>query len=252
MIKFFRHIRQRLLSESKFSKYLLYAIGEIILVVIGILLALQINNWNTQRLNTDRNHDLLIKLSSELDLNIDRAAHLDSGFKGGFSDRFIFTDSLMNQLDNNMLASHLDYAVSQPIFFVNTFNLNSSVFEELKNTGSLYAIGTDSLVKEIQRYYQLCDRESFYNLNYSEGVNSLKNECREGWADLRYLYLRNPEEAEKYHPWINEPRSPHYIHFRQYVHSARGHSRLMSGKLKRIIRRSEELKDLIDLELTHL
>lgn len=46
MIKFFRKIRQQLLTENKFSKYLLYAIGEIILVVIGILIALQINNWN--------------------------------------------------------------------------------------------------------------------------------------------------------------------------------------------------------------
>lgn len=46
MIKFFRKIRQSLLSENKFSKYLLYAFGEIILVVIGILIALQINNWN--------------------------------------------------------------------------------------------------------------------------------------------------------------------------------------------------------------
>ena len=46
MIKFFRKIRQKLLSENKFSKYLLYAIGEIILVVIGILIALQINNQN--------------------------------------------------------------------------------------------------------------------------------------------------------------------------------------------------------------
>lgn len=49
MIKFFRHIRQPLLSENKFSKYLLYAIGEIVLVVIGIPIALQINNWNEQR-----------------------------------------------------------------------------------------------------------------------------------------------------------------------------------------------------------
>jgi hypothetical protein len=49
MIKFFRKIRQRLLTENKFSKYLLYAIGEIILVVIGILIALQINNWNDER-----------------------------------------------------------------------------------------------------------------------------------------------------------------------------------------------------------
>ena len=44
MIKFFRKIRQKLLTENKFSKYLLYAVGEIFLVVIGILIALQINN----------------------------------------------------------------------------------------------------------------------------------------------------------------------------------------------------------------
>ena len=46
MIKFFRKIRQRLLAENRFSKYLLYAIGEIMLVVIGILIALQVNNLN--------------------------------------------------------------------------------------------------------------------------------------------------------------------------------------------------------------
>ena len=50
MIKFFRKIRQNLLSENKFSKYLIYAVGEIVLVVIGILIALQINNWNQERI----------------------------------------------------------------------------------------------------------------------------------------------------------------------------------------------------------
>ena len=49
MIKFFRKIRQQLLTENKFSKYMLYAIGEIILVVIGILIALTINNWNQEK-----------------------------------------------------------------------------------------------------------------------------------------------------------------------------------------------------------
>ena len=49
MIKFFRRIRQQLLSEGNTTKYLKYAIGEIILVVIGILIALQINNWNETR-----------------------------------------------------------------------------------------------------------------------------------------------------------------------------------------------------------
>ncbi|MBT8306228.1 MAG: hypothetical protein KJN85_04770, partial [Maribacter sp.] len=49
MIKFFRKIRQQLLIENRTGKYLLYAIGEIVLVVIGILIALQINNWNEEK-----------------------------------------------------------------------------------------------------------------------------------------------------------------------------------------------------------
>ena len=49
MIKFFRHIRKSLLMENKTTKYFKYAIGEIVLVVIGILIALQINNWNEHR-----------------------------------------------------------------------------------------------------------------------------------------------------------------------------------------------------------
>jgi hypothetical protein len=54
MLKFFKHIRQRLLSENKFSKYLLYAIGEILHVVIGILIVLSVNNWNAQKSNDER------------------------------------------------------------------------------------------------------------------------------------------------------------------------------------------------------
>ena len=55
MIKFFRKIRKNLLSENKFSKYLLYAIGEIALVMIGILLALSVSNWNSQRQENETN-----------------------------------------------------------------------------------------------------------------------------------------------------------------------------------------------------
>ena len=61
MIKFFRRIRQKLVSENKVSKYLLYAIGEIALVMIGILLALQVNDWNENKKN-----DTIIKNNTVL------------------------------------------------------------------------------------------------------------------------------------------------------------------------------------------
>ena len=70
MIKFFRRIRQRLLSENKLGKYLAYAIGEIVLVVIGILIALQINNWNERRKQNIVEQEYLITLKKEFQNNI--------------------------------------------------------------------------------------------------------------------------------------------------------------------------------------
>jgi hypothetical protein len=63
MIKFFRHIRQQLLTEHKFRKYLGYAVGEIVLVMIGILLALQVNNWNINRNNSKQEIALLSQVT---------------------------------------------------------------------------------------------------------------------------------------------------------------------------------------------
>jgi hypothetical protein len=69
MIKFFRNIRRRFLSENKFSKYLLYAIGEIILVVIGILIALQINNWNENQKLKKETYKVLLQMQDEFSRN---------------------------------------------------------------------------------------------------------------------------------------------------------------------------------------
>lgn len=70
MIKFFRKIRQKLLSENRFSKYLIYALGEILLVVIGILIALSINNWNEDRKNNLREIRLVKNVVEDLRLDL--------------------------------------------------------------------------------------------------------------------------------------------------------------------------------------
>lgn len=66
MIKLFRHIRRSLIETGKTGKYFKYAIGEIVLVVIGILIALAINNWNELRKTEQKVNQFLISLKSDL------------------------------------------------------------------------------------------------------------------------------------------------------------------------------------------
>ena len=85
MIKFFRKIRYDLMEKNKTGKYLKYAIGEIILVVIGILIALSLNNWNENRKNKIYEKDLLENMLGNLKLdsitfnkNLQEAKSIDS------------------------------------------------------------------------------------------------------------------------------------------------------------------------------
>jgi hypothetical protein len=87
MIKFFRKIRQSLLSENKFSRYLIYAIGEIVLVVIGILIALSINNNNEDKKARKQEikylKNLQIDIQKELDNNDTIISFRDKKAKAG-------------------------------------------------------------------------------------------------------------------------------------------------------------------------
>ena len=70
MIKFFRHIRKDLMEKNKTGKYFKYAIGEIVLVVIGILIALQINNWNETKKIKEKEHQVLTEIISDLEFSL--------------------------------------------------------------------------------------------------------------------------------------------------------------------------------------
>lgn len=143
MIKFFRRIRQQLLSENKFSKYLMYALGEIVLVVIGILIALQINNWNTQRhLNTEEQAILKILKSEfsynqeELARNIEKASRLRSR-----------SDSLMNLFhlpENKISPEHL-IKLTLGLTGYATYDPSNGALNNLISSGQLNLIKNDSL-----------------------------------------------------------------------------------------------------------
>ena len=144
MINFFRQIRQQLLTQNKVSKYLLYAIGEIVLVVIGILIALQINNWNEFKKDRAVEHKLLIQLKENLNTNLVR-----------------LKDELQKEqrsiAEINLIVEHIDhrrpYHDSLDTHFRKAFQsydivLSTSAFEAIKSKG-FEIIHSDALRNDI-------------------------------------------------------------------------------------------------------
>ena len=148
MIKFFRKIRQNLLSEGKTGKYFKYAIGEIILVVIGILIALQINNWNENNKKLEIEYSILNELLNESKTNI---LSLEE-------DIYLNKRSISsNVLIKDVLTKGITYHDSLNVHFGNIqynteFSISTAGFENLKSRG-FEIISNDSVRRSILDLY---------------------------------------------------------------------------------------------------
>ena len=147
MIKFFRKIRQKLLSENKLSKYLIYAIGEIILVVIGILIALQVNNLNENNKLNKRENDLLKELHTEFIKNKEQFNFTITGHQNVVENCnqiiSMFPISI-NKTDLNLLQKYGGYT-----FYRFTFNPSQGIINSIINTSSFNIIKNDTLRKNL-------------------------------------------------------------------------------------------------------
>ena len=136
MIKFFSKIRQRLLTENKFSKYLLYAIGEIALVMIGILLALQVNNWNEEKKQLQIANSYLKNLHSDFKQNEDRMSNVFESLEGNKR----AMKSLANFIDNGFIAYNGTNRFLKPLteeFLMENITTNRNRFIPIIDTLSL-------------------------------------------------------------------------------------------------------------------
>ena len=139
MIKFFRQIRQQLLGEGKMATYFKYAFGEIVLVMIGILLALQVNNWNEGRKIKNTEIKLLQGFVKEMEANqkiLDEAIEIHSNNLSNISD---ITDN-WNELNDEKKINSINSLRS---FF--TMDLLSGVIKSLLTGNNLNIISSDSL-----------------------------------------------------------------------------------------------------------
>ncbi len=154
-MKFFRSIRQRVLSENRFTKYLLYAVGEIVLVVIGILIALSINTWNEGRKDKNKEQVILSSLRVNLEENLKLLDLANTATLNAYNASLRLhelTTPEVGDMDperiEGLMSVMLDYFA---------FDANSGAINEIINSGQLNIIGNDQLKNQISSWSGLVE-----------------------------------------------------------------------------------------------
>lgn len=202
MLNIFKKIRYNLMSTNKTGKYLKYAIGEIILVMIGILLALQVNTWNETRTKKASLNTYLKNLSETFKGDIKTMDKLETTnafrfhsmqYLLEFSDQIPYNASLeklistpfekttfeKNNIWKKPIPENYDEEFIRLAFLWSgrliSQNINLSAIEELKNTGMFAYIENDNLKKSITEYY------SFWNVRIGDGNQKKHHWIVEQW-----------------------------------------------------------------------
>jgi len=216
MIKFFRKIRQKLLSENNFSKYLIYAIGEIVLVVIGILIALSLNNWNDSKKKKIEERVLLTELMKNLEINITQikediewdSVAISSGkiIMNVLNNKISYSDTLDNHFQNSRLVPNSFLTTSSYKAIENRgFHIVSSIFLR-KKIMKLFDDTYPSMILEINNIDEntLKTNMQNYMINHFEYSNGqLKpNDYQELLEDQRYRNILSYNiEIQGYFKW---------------------------------------------------
>ena len=201
MIKFFRKIRQRLLAEGNLKRYLLYAIGEILLVVIGILIALQINTWNEWRKDRIKEENILHDLAKNIEINIQTFQNdinlLEEWGRSSeiiilaLGNKTIYSDTLRNHfhlaritkqklfVSNIGFQAYKDYGLD----LITNKNLSAEIIKLYEFTIPSI-LSTNDLVNELDAEW---DNHNVQKFDFVEGVGLTPNDYESLFADHYYV-----------------------------------------------------------------
>jgi len=189
MIKFLRKIRQQLLTENKISRYLLYAFGEIILVVIGILIALQINTWNEQRKENNLEKNYYCKLLEDVEQDITQAHKQIEKTE----ERLFEANEMLRllQMEKPPIEDVLKKNLGAISLITYTFRPNMAAYEDLKSSGNLKILRDNEVKKQIADYYSMLDGMIDVMDTNADGTVALfysKGDYTEiGWQNLDFV-----------------------------------------------------------------
>lgn len=238
MINFFRKIRRQLADDNKPMKYMRYAFGEIALVVIGILIALQINNWNEekkeQKLGEVVLHDIRDNILRNNDL-IQEAIHTIDSIN--FSANAIRVYLTSDGRPASEFYDHIGEAVRSGTFL---FRLNSDGYESLKSTG-FAILGNENLKDQILNLFEVTYGMVLTDLNFA---NSIYLSDVGWWKD----YLYKADTTNKMVPYDLQ-RIKSDKRFLTEINEIFLVRAIFQNTLKRSLSRSEQVLRLIEEEL---
>jgi hypothetical protein len=189
MIKFFRHLRHQFLKENNISKYLLYAIGEILLVVIGILIALQINTWNEERILRKKEQVYLHEIRTNLQDDFANIKYsLDFNSKKDSTIAACLNTILLAKSDGEaMLAINSNMPLLAQF---SVFTQNRVAFDNMLSSENIGIISADTLRNMLSAYYA--------NRSLLEGTQERVKELTRNFVDNITPKLMNRENIRQF------------------------------------------------------
>ncbi len=172
MIPFFRKIRKKMADDNKPLKYMRYAIGEIALVVIGILIALQINNWNEENSNEKIVQEHLLKIALNVDSDIKKLEFLIKDRSEGLK----LCDSIVGYYDAEFIANPKLFEQGFfNVFMEKRFHANTTAYESLKSSGLMNNLNQSEIEEKLSSYYYLMEKVLFVESKFNNSTQNSEN-----------------------------------------------------------------------------
>ncbi len=191
MLKFFRIVRKKLIEERQVGNYLFYALGEILLVVIGILLALQINTWNQDRINRNNEQDYLKQLLIELKADSLTLHQQQLRFENNLPIIASFLE-VLNESDNQKSFNQAFRNYLNKVWGATYFNSNNATFEEMKSSAKLGIIADKQLRNNIVTLYNNLKLTEKVFESTSSFIEPIDRKLSFEYGFAKYLELQAP------------------------------------------------------------
>ncbi|PTM03484.1 MAG: hypothetical protein DA407_13970 [Bacteroidetes bacterium] len=257
MLRFFRLIRQRLLNDGNFKKYSAYAIGEIFLVVIGILIAVSIGEWRTEIKKEKELQGYYQGIKNDINQDKIRILTFDSLYKNAVSGIVEEIDKMQSKSYNQ---DSLYSNVPAWMVYVVAFTPSNSTFTEIVSSGKLQLFKNKELKSQfLNLYNNLYPEFLIRQTNNNEFLRTLRTinlMDTYRWMSIldndhknsTNLVLTNPK-VDISHNWITDKQSDKYLMFENYLNLARAAYLNMISRFEIINAQLDELESMIDKEL---